>query len=92
MGRPPAGHFDVIAVYDIGAVGHGVQAKSHRRGERLVDVRGTAEEVSAAGAECSVVKTFETGGLADLVDDPAGGTAAEVNGSRALEILRRFRY
>ena len=46
-----AGCFDMISVDNIGVVGHGVQTKSHRRAERLIDVRGAAEIRAAAGAE-----------------------------------------
>src|SRR4030095_1520206 len=35
-----AGYFDMISVDDIDVVGHGVQTKSHRRGERLIWCRG----------------------------------------------------
>ena len=78
-------HFDVVAIDDIGSVGHGVQTKSHRRTERLIDVRGAAEVSAAAGAEGPCVVGLELGSLADLVDDPAGGTATEVNGRGSLE-------
>ena len=74
----------MIAIDDIGVVGHGVQTKSHRRAERLIDVRGAAEVRAAAGAGRPIVEALELGSLADLVDDPAGGTATEVNGRGSL--------
>src|SRR5215471_9357314 len=80
-----AAHFDMIAIYDIGSLHHGVQAQSDRGGERLVDIGGAAEESAAAGAQDPVVEALELGSLADLVDDPAGGAATEVYGRGSLE-------
>src|SRR5215472_7922950 len=80
-----AGYFDMVSRHDIGVVGHGVQTKSHRRAERLIYVRGATEVRAAAGAGRPVVEALELGSLADLVDDPAGGAATEVNGSGPLE-------
>src|SRR5262245_60557526 len=80
-----AAHFDMIAIYDIGSLHHGVQAQSDRGGERLVDIGGAAEESAAAGAQGPVVEALELGSLADLVDDPAGGAATEVYGRGSLE-------
>ena len=59
--------------------------KSHRGGERLIDVGGAAEVRAAAAAGRPIVEALELGSLADLVDDPAGGAATEVNGRGSLE-------
>src|SRR5262245_12921977 len=75
----------MIAVNDIGIVSHRVHPQSHRRREWLVDVRGAAEVRSAAGTGRPVVETLKLGSLADLVDDPAGGAATEVDGRGSLE-------
>src|SRR5262245_22715221 len=80
-----AGYFDMISRHDIGVVGHGIQTKSHRGAERLIYVGGAAEVRAAAGARRPVVEALELGSLADLVDDPAGGAATEVNGRGSLE-------
>ena len=85
MGETLAGYFDMISVDDIGVVGHGVQTKSHRRAERLIDVRGAAEVRAASGAAGPIVEALELGSLADLVDDPAGGAATEVDRCGSLE-------
>src|SRR5262245_3623052 len=78
-------HFDVVAIDNIGSLCHGVQAQSDRGRERLVDIGGAAEKSAAAGAQDPVVAGLKLGGLADLVDDAAGGTATKVDGSRPLE-------
>src|SRR4029434_10392573 len=54
-----AGYFDMISVDDIGVVGHGVQTKSHRRAERLIDVGGAAEVRGAGAAGRAVVEYRE---------------------------------
>src|SRR4029434_7644568 len=80
-----AGYFDMISVDDIDVVGHGVQTKSHRRAERLIDVRGAAEVRAASGASRAIVEALELGSLADLVDDSAGGAPSEVDRCGSLE-------
>src|SRR4030095_13253476 len=68
-----SGYFDMISVDNIGVVGHGVQTKSHRRAERLIDVRGAAEVRAASAASRPIVEAPELGSRAVLVADPAGG-------------------
>src|SRR4029453_3687390 len=67
-----AGYFDMISVDNIGVVGHGVQTKSHRRAERLIDVRGAPKVRAATGASRAIVEALELGSLAHLVDAPPG--------------------
>ena len=80
-----AGYFDMISVDDIGVLGHGVYPQSDRGREWLVDVRGAAEVRAAAGAGRPIVEALETGSLADLVDDAAGGAPSEVDRCGSLE-------
>ena len=80
-----AGYFDMISVDDIGVLGHGVYPQSDRGREWLVDVRGAAEVRAATGVGRSIVEALETGGLADLVDDTAGGAPPEIDRCGPLE-------
>src|SRR5215831_17834034 len=79
-----AAHFDMIAIYDIGSLHHGVQAQSDRGGERLVNIRGATKECAAAGAKSPVVARLQLRKLADLIDDAAGGAPTEVYGRGSL--------
>ena len=50
--KPWRGCFDMIAVDDIGSLGHGVQTQEPIVGpKRLIDIRGAAEVRAAAAVE-----------------------------------------
>ncbi len=77
LAKSLTGHF--------GGFTHHVQAKCGGGAEWEIEVAGGAEQVIGADHGVQVFKRGEQRRLGDLVDRPAGGTAAEQHGGRAFQ-------
>ncbi len=86
----PALARDQIAARGVALEAHQVQAQGGRVAEGLVEVEGGPPLGSAADGAADLVERGELRRLADLVDDAAGGAAAEQDRGGALEHLDRL--